>query len=140
MLRTKFYLLGVLPFCVLFLTSMAEEPRIQSSPAKISSHRLKGMKSAIADLEEGIMKQKEYPPLPYSPYHPDFIRLLKVECGVDWESVKSTSDPKDLRDRTDGYNDIMRAEIEHRFGRDIFQKLTARAKDKVKLKTNKPNR
>ena len=140
MLRTEFYFLGVLPFCVLILTSMAEEPRIQSSPTKISSHRLEGMKSAIADLKKGVLKQKEYPPLPYSPYHPEFIRLLKVECGVEWESVKSTSDPKDLSEKTDGYNDIMRAEIEHRFGRDIFRILTARAKERAKSKTNKPNR
>jgi hypothetical protein len=36
-------------------------------------------------------------------------------------------DPKDLRAEIGGYNDIMRVEIEHRFGKDILQKLRKQA-------------
>jgi hypothetical protein len=90
--------------------------------------RLQGMKAAISDLEKGILKQKEYPPLPYPPHYPEFIRLLKSECHVEWEVIEQRADSDELREEVGGYNDVMRAEIEHRYGRDIFEKLQKRAK------------
>jgi hypothetical protein len=129
-LRTSLYFAVVSLVGILVLTSMADEPKGELTKAKISPARLKGMQAAIADLEKGVIKQKEYPPLPYPPYYPAFIRLLKSECGVAWEVVSSRTQSKDLRERMGGYNDLMRAEIEHRFGRDIFKNLIDRAKAK----------
>jgi hypothetical protein len=101
----------------------------KDKPEGTSPSRLKGMKAAIADLEKGTVKQKEYPALPYSPSHREFIRLLKKECAVEWQVVKSPdSSSKQLREEVDGYNDVMRAEIRHRFGSDIFEKLHRKAK------------
>ena len=103
------------------------------TPEKPNPARLKGMKSAIADLEKGITKQKEYPALPYSPHYQDYIRLLKKECGVEWQVIKSPGDSrkkKTLSEEVGGYNDVMRAEISHRFGSDIFEKLHKKAKAK----------
>ena len=88
------------------------------------------MKAAIADLEKGVLKQKEYPPLPYPPHYQDYIRLLKSEARVEWEVVRSPADSKQLREEVDGYNDVMRAEIQHRFGSDIFQKLRLKSQGK----------
>ena len=114
---------------LLVLGAMAAEPEENSPQRKPTVHRLKGMKAAISDLEKGLVKQKEYPPLPYPPHYPKFIRLLKSECDVEWEVVKGPTDSKELREEVGGYNDVMRAEIEHRFGRDIFEELQQRAKE-----------
>ncbi|MEN1681036.1 MAG: hypothetical protein AAGJ46_15720 [Planctomycetota bacterium] len=64
--------------------------------------------------------------MPYSPSYPPFIKLLKSECGVEWRVIKKKHD-KELQEEVDGYNDLMRAEIEHRFGREILQELRDRA-------------
>jgi hypothetical protein len=99
-----------------------------SPETKPSASRLQGMKAAISDLENGVLKQKEYPALLYPPHYPKFIRLLKSECHVEWEVIESRADSDKLREEVGGYNDVMRAEIEHRYGRDIFEKLRKRAK------------
>lgn len=95
---------------------------------KANTARLNGMKAAIFDLEKGILKQKEYPPLPYPPGYIEFIRLLKSECGVEWEVIRTQTDSKDLREEVSGYNDVMRAEIQHRYGIEIFESLHKKAK------------
>lgn len=101
----------------------ADPPR----PAKPSAARLKGMKEALADIEKGQLKQKEFP-LPDPAWFGDYLELLKKKCGVDWVTVEiGSADPKDPRAEIDGYNDIMRVEIEHRFGKDILQKLRKQA-------------
>ena len=65
--------------------------------------------------------------MPYPPGYQDFIRLLKTECGLEWEVISSSLNSKDLREEIGGYNDIMRAEIEYRFGREIFAQLQKKA-------------
>jgi hypothetical protein len=103
------------------------------APAKLKPNeaRLKGMKAAIADLEQGILKQK-YPPLPDSPQHIDYVNVLKKDYGVAAEVVDEKD--KAQRDERDGYNDVMRVEIEHRFGRGILEKLWKEAEPKEKVK------
>ncbi len=120
--RSTLVMVALLVFCTNLDASHNERAKSKLSPA-----RLKGMKVAIADLEKGVLKQKEYPPLPYPPRYPVFIRLLESECGLEWEVIRSPRDSKQLREEIGGYNDIMRAEIEHRFGREIFAKLQKRA-------------
>ena len=88
---------------------------------------ISGVKAALADLEKGILKQKEYPPLPSPAFHVTYKRLLRTECGVAWEVVKSPKYSEALQASVAGYNDVMRAEVEHRFGRDILKKLWNRA-------------
>lgn len=114
---------------LLVIGAMAAAPDEEPAEAKPTAHRLKGMKAAISDLEKGVLKQKEYPPLPYPPHYPKFIRLLEAECNVEWEVVKGPAASKELREEVGGYNDVMRAEIEHRFGRDLFDKLQIQAKE-----------
>ena len=102
--------------------SKNEPPKVKPTPA-----RLKGMKAAVADLEKGVLKQKEYPPLPYQAAYLNFIRLLKSKCGVEWDVINSTSVSQELLDEVGGYNVVMRADVEHRFGREIFAKLRKKA-------------
>jgi hypothetical protein len=87
--------------------------------------RLIGMKAAIADIEAGKLKQKS-PPLPDPGWHERYVELLKKECGVEWEMVTGISTVKQVAEMW-GYNDVMRVEIEHRFGRDILRKLEKKA-------------
>ena len=99
----------------------------KSGTAKPSAARLKGMKEALAEIEKGQLKQKEFP-LPDPAWFGDYLELLKKKCGVEWVTVEIGSvDPKDPRAEIDGYNDIMRVEIEHRFGKDVLQKLRKQA-------------
>jgi hypothetical protein len=98
------------------------------SPAekKVSGHRLKGMRGAVADLEAGHVKQKDYNDRPDTPARRAFVELMKKECGVAWEPVARD---RVTQDELGGYNDVMRAEIEHRFGRGVIEKLHKRAEE-----------
>ena len=103
--------------------------KLQVSPAKgpeskkASADRIKGMKAAVADVEAGNLKWKELP-LPYPAWHPRYVALLKTECGIQYLSVADTK-PAEL----EGYNDVMRAEIEHRFGHGVMGRLHKKAHD-----------
>jgi len=62
----------------------------------VSGARLKGMKDAVADLETGVVKQKDYNNRPDSLAWGYFVELTRKECGVVWEavSVLTRSPPK----------------------------------------------
>jgi hypothetical protein len=127
---TSLVLLAVLALSA----TAAESKSLSTSSAEraaakepVSKDRLKGMKDAVADLEKGLLQQKDYNDRPDSPEWANYVALLTKECGVKWVTV--------LRDKVsveemEGYNDVMRAEIEHRFGRDIFDKLWKKAEEK----------
>jgi hypothetical protein len=87
----------------------------------------KGRQAAEEDLKKGALKQKEYPPLPYSLQTMRFIRLLKSECGVEWEVVNSKEDSKELREEVAAYNEVMRAAIEKKCGPGAFARLREKA-------------
>jgi hypothetical protein len=98
-----------------------------------STTRMKGMKAAMNDIADGVLNLIEYPALPYSPHDQEFIRLLKTEYNITREvpknKIRSGSDDAELfREEVGGYNDVMKAEIKHRFGRDALEKLRAKAK------------
>jgi hypothetical protein len=86
--------------------------------------RLKGMKAAVADLEKGKLKLRSLP-LPDAAWQQQYIDLLRSEYGVAWETTDDVSEP--LGRELLGYNDVMRAEIEHRFGKDALQTLEKKA-------------
>jgi hypothetical protein len=92
--------------------------------AKLNEARLKGMKAAIADIEKGVLKEK-HPPYPNAPAHIDYFNTLKKDYGVAIEVVDNKTE--DQRDERKGYNDVMRVEIEHRFGRGLLDKLWKKA-------------
>jgi hypothetical protein len=101
--------------------AVAEEAPSKSKP---NEARLKGMKDAIADLEMGILKQR-HPPYPDAPQHRAYFNALKKNYGVAVEVVDDKN--KAQREERGGYNDVMRVEIEHRFGRGILDKLRKEA-------------
>ncbi len=90
---------------------------IFTRPEKPSPERLAGMKAALADIEKGILKQK-LPSLTEPAWVKTYAAMLSrlqpvVECeGVGPEVYQKS------RDRIDGYNSVMRAEIESRFAGD----------------------
>ena len=53
--------------------------------------------------------------------------LLSRLWGVVWETVKRDTV---TQEEIGGYNDVMRVEIEHRFGRGIIEKLHKKAEEK----------
>jgi hypothetical protein len=115
--------------CAAILAACGSAVGAEGAPAKSKPNeaRLKGMKAAIADLEKGILKQK-FPPYPGSPQHIDYVAALKKNHGVASEAVDYKS--KAEQDEMEGYNDVMRIEIEHRFGRGILEKLWKAAEPK----------
>jgi hypothetical protein len=111
----------------LVFSSLADEPKGGSAKGKPNPARLKGMKAALADIEKGSLKQKEFP-LPDPAWFGVYMELLKKECGVEWEMVDQ-KDYKEGRAELDGYNDVMRVEIEHRYERGILDKLNTKTKE-----------
>ena len=122
---------------------VAEPPAKQAgkgaAPAKQKppdQDRLNGMQAALTDLQAGKLKQKSFP-IPPPPWHGQYLELLKEECGVEWETLKGQANLKRITE-LGGYNDVMRAEIEHRFGRGIFDKLEKKAEAEFRNPKKKP--
>jgi hypothetical protein len=99
----------------------------QSETERLAEASDRGKKAAETDVANGILKQKEYPPMPYSLQQMNYIRLLKNECGVDNEVVSAPRDSKELRSEVAAYNAVMQSEIARQFGADIFAKLKEKA-------------
>jgi hypothetical protein len=101
---------------------MADVP--EPAKKKVNEARLKGMRDAVADLEKGFLKQKDYNDRPDDLTSINFALLMTKECGVVWERMSSLEISVE---EMGGYNDVMRVEIEHRFGRGIVEKLLKQA-------------
>jgi hypothetical protein len=86
----------------------------------------KGVRDAERDREKGILKLKEYPPLPYSLTDIRYITLLKERCGVEHEVLGGGND-QDLRAEAQAYNGIMSAAIREKFGDEILTRLRQEA-------------
>jgi hypothetical protein len=100
----------------------------KGAPAKDKPNpdRLTGMKAAVADIAAGKLKQK-FPPFPDSPQQRNYTELLKQECGVESQVVGGYRGPGKVGDEMKGYNDVMRVEIEYRFGAGILDRLWKKA-------------
>jgi hypothetical protein len=59
--------------------------------------RQKGIQDAQRDLKAGVLKLKEYPPLPYSLAQIKYIRLLQERGGVGHEVLSGPGKEQDLR-------------------------------------------
>jgi hypothetical protein len=92
--------------------------------------KAKGRRDAEDDIAQGILKEKEYPPLPYSLQEINYIKLLRSECGVVREVITAPKDSKEIREEVAGYNEVVHAELQRRFGADIIQKLRAKAEER----------
>jgi hypothetical protein len=86
----------------------------------------KGLRDAERDREKGILKLKEYPPLPYSLDEIRYNKLLKERCGVEHE-VLGPGDEQELRAEAQAYNSVMTAAIRKKFGDDILARLREEA-------------
>jgi imidazolonepropionase-like amidohydrolase len=106
----------------------ADAPQESAKIAKPVNGRLKGMHDALADVENGVLKLRGFT-RPESPVSSEYVRLLKKEYGVVVERLpkKAEDAPKDEQAELQGYNDLTRAEIEHRFGDGALAKLQLRA-------------
>lgn len=99
------------------------DPPKEPDKKKANPDRVKGMKAAIADIEAGKLILR-WPPLPDSLEVVNYKELLKKECGVESVVIDQTAWQKD----GDGYNDVMEAEIEYRFGKGTLERLRKAAK------------
>jgi hypothetical protein len=106
------------------------ESREAIAQRETAAARERGAEAARADITAGLLKQKEYPPLPYSKQQIEFLKLLRSECGVTNEVVSGPTESAAMRQEVAAYNDVMGAEIRRRFGADIFQKLHEKAEAK----------
>jgi hypothetical protein len=100
-------------------------PTVEPDKKQPNSFRVKGMKAAITDIEAGKLKQRSGT-LPDPPWHRRYLELLKDECAVEFETVADEPTAR-LIAENGGYNDVMRVEIEDRFGRGILEKLRKKA-------------
>jgi hypothetical protein len=88
-------------------------------------HRVRGMKAAVADIEKGRLRLY-LPPAPAPLSQLEYARLLKKECGVE-ATAAGFGMTEGGESANEGYNDVMRVEIEHRFGAGILDRLQKRA-------------
>jgi hypothetical protein len=110
-------------------------PTAESDKKQPNAYRVKGMKAAIADIEAGKLKQRSGA-LPDPPWHRRYVELLDKECGVEWETITVKPTAK-LIAEMGGYNDVMRVEIDDRFGRGILDKLSKKAEAEYFTATEK---
>ena len=110
-------------------------PTAEPDKKQPNADRVKGMKAAIADIEAGKLKHRSGA-LPDQPWHRRYVELLNEECGVEWETVTDKPTAK-LIAEIGGYNDVMRVEIEDRFGRGILDKLGKKAEAEYRKATEK---
>jgi len=89
--------------------------------------RQKGLHDAERDVKDGVLKLKEYPPLPYSLAEIKYIKLLKERCGVGREVLSGPGKEQDLRAEAEAYNSVMTGEIKKKFGADVLAKLRQEA-------------
>jgi hypothetical protein len=89
--------------------------------------RQKGIQDAERDVQNGVLKLKEYPPLPYSLTEIKYIKLLQERCAVGHEVQTATGNEPELRAEVEAYNSVMTAEIKKKFGADILAKLRQEA-------------
>jgi hypothetical protein len=124
--RVVFVSLGMLmPLC-------GCESVATTSGRSASAAHAKGVQEAREALAAGVLRLKEYPPLPSPLGHAEYIRLLKERCGVDYEVPelpKGTAEA-DFVQEIRGWNQVMEAEIRKRFGNDILQQLREEARPK----------
>jgi hypothetical protein len=92
--------------------------------------RAKGAQDAKDVIAAGVLKIKEYPPLPSPAWQGDYIRLLKDRCGVDYEvpALPAGVSEADFIEEIRGWNDVMRAEIRKRFGERVLEDLQEEAR------------
>jgi hypothetical protein len=112
-------------------------PTAEPDKKQPNAYRVKGMKAAIADVEAGKLKQRSGA-LPDPPWHGRYVELLNEECGVEWKAVTDKPTAK-LIAEMGGYNDVMRVEIEDRFGRGILDKLRNKAEAEYRKATPAPS-
>jgi hypothetical protein len=102
-----------------------------SRPGGGVAGRQKGAEDAERDVKAGVLKLKEYPPLPYSLEEINYIKLLKERCHVEHEVLSNPSGDKEkdkeLRAEVEAYNSVMTAEIKKKYGADILDKLRKEA-------------
>jgi hypothetical protein len=91
--------------------------------------RDKGAKAAAATIAAGTLTLREYPPLPYPPGHQEYVKLLRERCGVGSQVPRLPAGVPEAGfiEEVRGWNDVMEAEIERRYGVGIFAELRAEA-------------
>jgi hypothetical protein len=93
-------------------------PALRAEKARVSPARSAGMKAALADIGRGVLKQK-YPAYPEFPQLKTHAERLKKDYGIETEIVHNVNDLSAAE--MAGYNDVMRVEIEHRFGPRVLE-------------------
>jgi hypothetical protein len=123
----------LLTACVLAMAGCPAPPQPTKDDmvqARVAVGREHGRAAAESDIRQGILRLKEYPPMPYSLQQMKYIKLLKSEHDIGWMVVPGPPDSKDLREEVAAYNALMEAEIERRFGAGTLQKLREKAEEK----------
>jgi hypothetical protein len=113
--------------------ALAERDALQAEAqaALKRGHAVKGSADATCDIGNDALKLKEYPPTPSPAWHEKYVKLLKERCNVEWEVVQGPAVVSEaLVQEVAAYNELMRVEVERRFGDGILLKLQNEAEGK----------
>lgn len=94
------------------------------------SGRDKGAKEAADAVAAGVLRLKEYPPLPYPPGHQAYVALLQERCGVGYEVPRLPAGvaEADFVEEVRGWNEVMEAAVKQKHGVGIFDELHEEAR------------
>lgn len=136
--------LFLLAGCQKRANSSAEDNRNPREQAERDDDSAAHQSDSLSAFDEGVegaresirldqLVLKEYPPLPYPPGHNLYTALLKSECNVESVVGRPGDVPEQqFIEQVRGWNSVMRAEIEKRFGADVFERLQAEAQNQFK--------
>ena len=100
----------------------------------------KGINEATEAVAAGVLKLKEYPPLPSPPGHGEYVKLLQQRCGVGYEvsSLPPGVPEADFIQEVRGWNEVIEAEVKRKHGAGIFEELNEEARKRWEEQVN-PN-
>jgi hypothetical protein len=104
------------------------------APPATGGGREKGAREAADAVAAGLLKLREYPPLPYPPGYQEYVRLLEERCGIQYEvsNLPPGVTQADFIQEVHAWNDVMKAELRRKFGADILDKLQDEASKRWK--------
>jgi hypothetical protein len=120
---------------LVMLTGCDAPPQKGKHDAAVQA-RIKGVRDAQAAVSKGTLLLKEYPPLPASAQHGEYVKLLKEKCNCAYEVVSAPSPATvEMREEVEGWNDTMRAELRRQFGDSIIDDLKTEANKRWEART-----
>jgi hypothetical protein len=128
----KFWM-GLFLMLLIALSGCSESKNIGVTPLPSPSDSYRAGKEAAAkDLKQGILAVETYG-LPM-PSYGEYENLLKKNYHIELRPIAGCVVDDDILNHVKGYNEVSKAEIHRRFGKDVFEKTMTEAQKAYEAK------